>query len=114
MGSIRSFSNLSNLDFKNIIRFLANYIESLTQEFNGRIEFQTNIRSSPLLEVVFANSSDIQEISHNLGFVPRGTLNVKLNADANVYAPVGAQYTWTSEKIYLQASAAVTVKLYII
>ncbi len=114
MAAVRTYSNLSNVTKEDLQRFLSNYIDALTQQFNGGIEFQSNIRSSPLTEVIFTGSSDIHEIPHKLGIVPRGTLVVKQNAAASIYAPMGDAYEWTNTKIFLQSSAAVTVNLYII
>ena len=114
MSRVKTYSNMSNLAPQDFQRFVSNLFDNLFEQINGKLDFQENIRSSPLQTVVFTGSSDIHEITHNLGFVPHGIIPIKLSANAVIYAPSGSQYTWTSTNIFLQSSAAVTASLYII
>lgn len=124
MSQIKIPNVLSNLptaiEFQ---RFCAAFINDLVSKFNGQIDFVTNIRasgagvgsgSSAPYEATFSSPSNVQGINHGLGTIPKGFIIVNLSASANIYAPSGTAYTWTNAKIYLQSSAAVTAKLYVI
>lgn len=114
MARLKIFNAFSNLTPVEFVRYCSAFIADLLKEFNGNIQFQKNIKSSDLVTVSFSGSSDVQSVSHTLGSVPRGTLIIRYSAAQNVYKPSGAQYEWTNGTIYLQASGAIDVDLYII
>lgn len=115
MSSIRIFNNMSNLDsFESFSRFVSAYINELTTQVNGKLDFISNIRASGPFVIGFTNASNIRGVTHSLGFVPQGFLVINQTASASIYQPQGASYGWTDSLVYLQASAGVTASLYII
>ncbi len=100
-------------DTKKLSDLIAGFLGQLTSEFNGQLDFGTNIRSSALMGVTFLSSSIVVPVTHSLRTIPSGILMMKQDAAGSVYAPTGAQYAWTSRQIYLQASAAMNVSLYV-
>lgn len=100
-------------DTKRLGDLLGAFLGQLTSEFNGQLDFVSNVRCSGLSEVIFLNSTDVMSVNHTLRVIPSGILVIKQNAAGSVYAPVGAQYSWTAKQIFLKASAAMTVSLYV-
>ena len=115
MGRIRFYRSFSQLEvFKDFARWVSPWIEEITQIVNGQLQFGENIASVGPYDVVFTGSSDVQTVEHTLRLVPRGTMVLKQTAGISIYAPSGSAYTWTSSKIYLQATGAGTVTIYVI
>ena len=113
MGKIRVFNILSNIPWETAQRFLSAWVTEATSQINGNLSLNDNIRGFSTV-IGFTNSSNIRGITHSLGFVPNGYLVTYQTAAASIYAPQGATVSWTSNLIYLQASAGVTASLFII
>lgn len=114
MGKVTLPSNLSNLTHGEFQRFASALLTQLVSEFNGRVEFQKNIRATGPLVVGFTSASDIRGITHGLGIIPNGFLVANLSGPASIYQPSGASYSWTNSTIYLRASAGVTATIFVI
>lgn len=115
MGQITFFRTFSQLNkFEEFSRFVSTWADQISTIVNGQLEFISNIRAAGLYNVTFQSATDVQIVNHSLGIVPRGTLTVKQTAAITIYAPPTAQYNWTNTQIFLQASGAGTVSLYVI
>lgn len=115
MGALQIFNKFSNLsNFQDFQRFVSAFLDQLYTQFNGKIDFVSNIRASGPSVVGFTNSTNVRGVTHGLGFVPNGFLTINKTAAADIYAANGTSYPWTSTVIYLQASAGVTATFYVI
>ena len=72
---------------------------------DGNIRFDKNLRTKTIAGIVFASTSIVYPIEHNLGFVPTGFLVI----DKDKYADFkrGA-VEWTNKTIYVQCNTANT------
>lgn len=122
MGALRRFNNLSNVDASDFQRFCAAFVDSLVDQFNGGIQFVTNIRAmgagdkdSPSLplQISLIAATDTK-IAHTLGVIPNGILVVKIDTDDVIFAPAGTSTAWTTTNIWLRTNSNVNASIYII
>lgn len=92
--------------------FTAMALKSIVTEFNGRIDFVSNINAAGPYSATFANGTDAVTVRHGLGRIPLGFLVINLNAGIVVFKPATAQ--WTSQQIQLQATAAGVATFYVV
>lgn len=114
MALINIFNKFSNLSSNDFQRFVSAFLDQLYTQFNGKIDFVSNIRASGPTVVSFTSNSDVRGVSHTLGTIPAGFLDIKPTEGAVVFAANGVTYPWTNAKIYLQASTGFTATIYII
>lgn len=96
-------------------RFASALLQALYGVVNGQLDFGENVRAAGPYVLGFTAAAQVITVPHNLGFVPKGILPVKLlGAAQTLYAPSGATLSWTNDKIYLQASGAVTATIFVI
>lgn len=115
MGRITYLPGMNYIkDADRLADLISGLMGQLTSEFNGAIDFVQNIRASGLHLMTFPDASTVVPLTHSLRKIPKGTIIIKQDAAASVYAPTGAPYVWTDGQIYLQSSAAVHIALYVI
>lgn len=71
----------------------------LSKLLNGELEFGTNIRGS---FVEFVTTGDVQEVQHNLGYVPNGFIIIFQNGEGDVWS--SDLESWTTSTVLLQSS----------
>ena len=114
MGAVAVFSVLSNLVPEQFVRYAGAWISSLTQEFNGNIEFVKNIRASGILAVSFVGT-EVVKVEHTLQRVPSGFLLIKMtDGNATIRSIDSDPQKWTDKVIYLQATATNNAFIYVI
>lgn len=86
-------------------RFVANALDSILTQFNGKLDFGDNIRSFGPVAVEFSNTLPMK-INHGLGRTPIGYFVVGLSAAAIVFNPDRASFPWTDTQIFLQSNTA--------
>lgn len=116
MSKISIFSRFSELDtFKEFQRFVSAYIDQLTAQFNGNINFVSNVRASGPHDLTFSNGATYIGVTHSLRAIPTGIMPIYTGVTAAVlYAAPGASLAWTDSVIYLQASTGCTARIYVI
>lgn len=106
MSKIRSifqFSNLETLD--SLTQHLNIFTDDLISNVNGNLEFGENIKTS-LVTINFTAANTEVAVTHTLGRVPIGYMQVGANAAASLYAGTSAN---TDGIIYLKSSAIAIV-----
>lgn len=115
MAKVKQNFITSTLDsWQEVQRFASAITTDLISQVNGNLLFGDNIQSAGPYTLTFSSSSDIKTISHTLGKVPSGILEIYKSSAIITYAPSGNNYAWTSANVYLQSNGAGTVKLYLI
>lgn len=102
------FQNQSVGSWEDLRRFSDQAFQNIYKALSGNLSFQDNMRCT-VVETVLSTAT--ATIPHNLNQIPYGFLVLNQNANANIW---GASFNWTSENVYLTASATVTVKLAIL
>lgn len=81
----------------------------LEKILNKGIEFQDNVRGG---FVEFVTKGGLEEIHHNLGYIPIGTITILMNGPVILYAENVTQ--WTTTTLFLRSNASnVTVRLFV-
>jgi hypothetical protein len=107
MGRINIFSDFSNLKgVTELGRFLSAFTQKLVQEINGRLELVENVRASGPHSVYFPNNTTIVGVTHTLGKVPVGWLEVNRSDFFTLSHPTTPQYAWTEKQVFLLCQAA--------
>lgn len=110
VSKLKNQFNISQLKTTDeIVRFLTMILEELTIQFNGKIDFDSNIRTS-LVDVSFTTANAEKPITHTLDRVPLGYILAKSNVAVRLYD--GAT-TNTASTIYIKADAISTTKVLI-
>lgn len=111
MGRIKVPQSVSNtMDLEGLRRFAAKTLSDVVDEFNGKIDFQENIRAK-VHDIVFVNADADTRINHGLDYVPAGYIVASLSKAAIVY---NGDQASTRASIFLKCNAANTkVKLII-
>lgn len=111
MGRVKVPISCSNTeDLEQLRRFASKSISDIVDEFNGRIDFQENIRAK-IHDIVFVDANADLRINHGLDYVPAGYIVASVSKAAIVY---NGEQASTRAAIYLKCNAANTkVKLII-
>lgn len=111
MPIIKTKSDLGNIKtLEDIVRFVAIFAKDIVDNINGRLEFDTNLKSDTV-EVTFSTANAEKEISHGLGKVPTGYLVKRASAACSIY---DGDTKNSATKIYLKSSAAATVRIIVV
>ncbi len=107
-------SNISNVDTSNLTDkdfkiYVSRFVKEVISTLNNGITIDDNI-SCKVVSVVFTAASVESRIEHGLGRVPVGYIQIGQSAVLTVF---NGATTTTNQNIYLQSSAAGTVKLLI-
>ncbi len=92
-----------------ILDWLASFSKDVTQQINGNLTFQDNIKCE-FLQVSFTTANTDMQIRHRLGRVPAGFLLVSSNAALMIYQ--GSQ-AMTSETVTFRGSAVAAATILI-
>ena len=75
MGKLTIFNTFSNLDsFPEFQRFVSAFLQQIQNEFNGNINFVSNVESSGPHDLTFANGTTYIQVAHDLKRVPTGIM----------------------------------------
>jgi hypothetical protein len=103
--------DLSNLDTVDQLKTkLSDVIRNILEAVNGRLNFGENIEASEVT-AVFPGANTTIQVSHSLGRVPTGYIVSSKSAAIHVH---DGNKENTDKHLYVQASAAGTVKLWVI
>jgi hypothetical protein len=101
--------NLSNVPtWQELRRYASQSLNNIYQQVNGGLNFKDNMDMAGPLTAVFTSTTSPLTISHSLGRVPIGFIEINTTAPMVVYAPQGASYGWTESVVYLQTTAVGT------
>jgi hypothetical protein len=89
-------------DWAEASQFVSKFFEQVTKLFSNGITISDNF-DAKILTLTFTSSATDTSLAHGLGRVPSGYLVLKRSANMVVYDGSNA---WTSQNIYLRASAA--------
>lgn len=104
---ITATHDVSNVEsFEDLKRFTTQFLEQAKTAINGGISIE-NLRAKLVSLSVTQTSSDIQ-VAHSLGIIPIGYLKLQ-GANISIY-DVGKS-SWTTENIFIRASATGDVTL---
>ena len=90
---------------KDQMRFISIFFDQIKMLINNGLQFADNF-DSKILTLTFSAASTDTSLTHGLGRVPTGYVILKRSASMTVYDGSAA---WTSNLIYLRASAAGSV-----
>lgn len=117
MAKITATATLQNAaDLTQLRRFVSKFFNDVLIQFNGNVQFGTNILSSGPFTVTFTAPNVATAVNHNLGLAPQGYLIIQSSAAMNIYKSPGqgSGIDWTPSVIYLNSSAAGTAQIYVI
>lgn len=97
-------------DTKEAFRLISIALKNLMDLLNNNVTFSDNISCQVLKSVILVNGIELG-IEHNLNRVPFGFLIKSQSASASVY---NGTTEWNDRKIYLIASADVTVDIIVL
>lgn len=92
-------------------RFVSRSLEAITGQFNGRVDFGDNVRSSTVTVLL---RNEPTSVPHSLGRVPQGYIVIGQNAVGTVFRPSSALFPWTETQLFLQSSTVAEYTLLII
>ena len=95
-------------------RFVGAALNSIVLQMNGKLDIVDNLRASGPLNVSIPSANTPVKIVHNLNRDPIGYWVVGQDAAVSVYYPSQAVYPWTPQQIYLSASGAVNLTIFVI
>lgn len=104
-----SLSGLSS-DIGQMSNVISIALRTLYDILNNNITYSDNIKSEINYNVSFSSGVELG-ISHNLGKIPIGTQVIGLNGSAVIY---NGTTEWTTNRIYLIASADVVADIIIL
>lgn len=85
MSSITTPSDFSKIKtWEELKRWVAAWAVDITNQVNGNLDFNSNLRCK-LVDVVFTAANTDKRIAHSLGKIPTGYILVKTTASANLY-----------------------------
>lgn len=90
-------------------RFTAMTLNAIIDQFNGKVDFGDNIRTSGPLDVAFVTPGVAVKVNHTLGRTPVGYLVSSQDAAGNILRP--ATPAWNATSIFLSASSAMNAEL---
>lgn len=86
-------------------RFVANALDSILTQFNGKLDFGDNVRTFGPVSIEFTGTLPTK-VNHGLGRTPIGYFIVGLDAAAIIYNPDRTSFPWTDTQIFLQSNTA--------
>ena len=102
MGLIKTPQTVSNTtSWEELKRFIAQVVEPLVTEVNGRLQFTSNMQTT-LTTITFTATNTDTPIDHGLGSVPVGWFLVSPSAAMQVY-----QVTASTDKVLTLRSSAI-------
>lgn len=108
---IKTAVNLSNLTtLEEVNRYYPQSITSIVEAINGNLSFQDNL-STNIQSITFPSASTSVAVTHNLGKLPVGYVVIGKSGNVQIWDGTPAADT---QKIYLQASGAVTATVMVI
>ncbi len=110
MSQIKAPQSVSQAaDFESLKRFVAQTLEAIISEVNGRLNFGDNIQGA-FNTFVFPGPGVEVGADHGIGKVPAGYLVVSATGPMSVYDGSTAN---SDVKIFLRSSAAGTAKVFV-
>lgn len=112
MASIQASAEIYDIkEDSEKFRYIQLFLQAVKQVVNGRLEFSTNVKFSPVtVEFTAANTSLL--ITHGLSRVPKGYLVVSKSADMTIYGDnVNISLIANSSTITLKSSATGTCQI---
>lgn len=107
MGRVNNISTLIQgvETIADLRRFLANAMDSILTQLNGKLDFGDNIRTFGPTNVLFSTTLPTK-INHGLGRTPIGYFVTSLDAAAIIYVPNQTSFPWTDTQVFLQSNTA--------
>lgn len=110
MSKLTSSSDFGNIaDLEGLKRWLTIWAGDVTAQINGGINFGTNINGN-IIDVIFTAANTEQAVTHSLNKIPTGYVMMGTSASTVLY---NGSTTNTVTVMYLKASAAATVKIFV-
>lgn len=110
MPKLRNLFNISNLKtIDDLIKYLSPVLSEISDTINGKLDFDSNIRTS-FVTCVFTAANVETAITHTVGRVPMGYILAGSSAVTRLYDGTTAN---TDSIIYLKSDAAVTARILI-
>lgn len=107
MGQIQASSDFVTLKTdEERWRFIKIFCDTVTQQFNGNIEFISNIKSQ-IVEASFVFGQNTQ-VTHNLGRIPVGYVQIGASTGLTLYNGEGS---WTATTMFLIATGTGSAKI---
>lgn len=103
MGQVTGRTDLSNIDDdKEFRRFASILFSSITDNINGGLEFESNIKGQIVTTLLPQTANEMFSIDHNLNKTNVNFIVINKTASTDVYRTSGTANT--KNKIYLAAS----------
>ncbi len=110
MGKISAKANVSNcVDWKDLMRYVSQFLQDCLNQINGNITFQDNI-SSKVVGASFPAANATVIVSHGLGRIPLMWTSGNVSASSIIYQTKAAD----QNNVYLAASAICNAKILVI
>lgn len=106
---VSTAADISNIKDDEIKRFQTQFNVQIKDVINGGVSFADNIKCR-VLSVTFGGANQSTQVTHGLGSIPVGYAKI---GGPNIVV-FDASQDFTSENIYVQATAAGTVTLLIL
>lgn len=107
MSNITASPNISQVEEKELPKFLELFCSDVTDTVNGGLDFQTNFNCK-LVSVTFSATNTDTAVAHGLGRAPAGAIRYGGSAAGQVYDGSVAP---SANLIYLKCTAAGTANL---
>lgn len=103
LGQVTGRTDLSNIDDdKEFRRFASILFSAITDNMNGGLEFESNIKGQIVTKLVPQTANEMFSIDHNLNKTDVNFIVINKTASTDIYRTSGTANT--KNKIYLAAS----------
>lgn len=107
MSKVTASTDIQQVKPDEVARFTDLAFQDIVSTLNGNLDFQTNFNCK-ILSVTFSAANTQVAISHGLGRIPAGYLQISSSVAASVY---NGDSSSSSSVLYLKSSAPATVGL---